>query len=425
MKEEFILYIVEYFIICNERTIMEKHSKKKFITYLFILTNIVLFCVWMICLVFNQNGIQRGVLFSDTNDWFMDFYNTIYYSVGREPYSWGDLSNRNYLPIVYLLLYPFTFLFRYDREVWGTTYEARNTQLLGVAGAIYLTVSFGLLFYTLYKAMEKKRELEKMAVLMSLFFNGLVLYCYDRGNLWVLTIALIFTFLLTYQSDSPVNRQIGIFCLALASTFKLFPAILGVVLLYKKQWKDAVIALLEGILLSVVPFLFLHGSLIDNIRCFATALKEHGAVYQYGSIGFASRTVFNFDNSKWTALGLITCAITLIVASKMKERDKITLLLMALVITSGQQGRYVLLVIFLPIIYLLNDAWKKTDIVYLIIYLLLLTPIQYYYSNQYITLCNTYVNNTLLLLLYMGLLIKGIYLYIQNLADKYNHLTES
>lgn len=224
-----------------------KISKKGIIKSIFIIVSLILFFVWFYCLMIDNNGLQRKVLFYDTNDWFMDFFNTIYYTVGRSPYSWGALCDRNYFPIVYLLLYPFSFFFNYDTQVWATTYEARNTQLLGICGGVFLTVSFGMLFYGLYKAIgEKENEASKLLILASLFFSAITLSSFDRGNLWTITVALIFIFFLTYKSKNKQYKNIGLFSLVVASVFKIFPAIFGVVLLYEKKWKDAIIAIIWG-----------------------------------------------------------------------------------------------------------------------------------------------------------------------------------
>ncbi len=130
-----------------------------------------MFFSWFILLLLDKNGLQRRVLFAGTNDWFMDFYNTVHFSAERKPYLWGNLADKTYLPLAYVLLYPFSLLYDYDIANWETTYGARYTQLLGICGGVYLTVSFGLLFYTLYKAFTKKEsEILKVSILISLFF---------------------------------------------------------------------------------------------------------------------------------------------------------------------------------------------------------------------------------------------------------------
>lgn len=51
---------------------------------------IILSCIaTLVLLTINTNGEQRKILFSDTNDYFMDFFNTINHVVGKTPYTWG------------------------------------------------------------------------------------------------------------------------------------------------------------------------------------------------------------------------------------------------------------------------------------------------------------------------------------------------
>ena len=98
--------------------------KKNWDIYLFSILTLGLFLFWYVLFARDPNGSQSNVFFSNATDWFMDYFNTVYMTVGKSPYTWGYLPARNYLPIAYLLLYPASFLFEYDIEDVSTSYDA-------------------------------------------------------------------------------------------------------------------------------------------------------------------------------------------------------------------------------------------------------------------------------------------------------------
>ena len=74
----------------------------------------VFFGLWLILFMKDPQGGQRAVLQVDGNDWFMDWFNVVYYSIGKKPYIWGLTEERSLPPLTFLLLYPFSKLYDYD-----------------------------------------------------------------------------------------------------------------------------------------------------------------------------------------------------------------------------------------------------------------------------------------------------------------------
>ncbi len=215
-------------------------------------------------------------------------------------------------------------------------------------------------------------------------------------------------FFLTYKSENILYKNIGIFSLAVASVFKIFPAIFGVALIYGKKWKEAMLAVIEGLVLTIVPFFLIEGGLANNISLFIDALKAHGKQYANGCIGFNCDIIFNLPHKGWIVIGYVALVVALFVAKFLSERDKATLLILAMIITSGQQGYYCLLLLFLPIVLFLLDEWRKADLVYCTVFLALTQPLQYLYVSELFIINNYSVSNTLLLGLYLVLLGKGV-----------------
>lgn len=387
-------------------------SKDRYILF-FILSLAVLSAAWFVGLVLNPNGLQRAVFFRNTNDWFMDFYNTIYYSIDLQPYSWGSLTNRNYLPLTYVLLYPFTLLYdEYNVEVWDTTYRARYDQLMANFGGLYLILSYALCFYALYRSLKRSRikETSCLMILGCILLSGISLFSLDRANTVILTSALLFFFLLTYQSPNRLHRYLGCVCLSFAGVLKITPAFFGVLLLYDKKWKEVGVCLLSGVLLAVLPFLLLQGTFIDNVMGYVESLRRHAVVYSNGIFGINAPTLLNVSLSLPSWIAYLMLGISLIVCAYFIRNNRakaFLLLVLAINMFSGQQAYYSFLYLFFPLTLFLGSAHKKADRLWLLFYVLVLNPFQYSYVSGVWNVTNFTLQNTLYCIAWIVLLVEA------------------
>ena len=57
--------------------------KKNWDIYLFSILTLGLFLFWYVLFARDPNGSQSNVFFSNATDWFMDYFNTVYMTVGK------------------------------------------------------------------------------------------------------------------------------------------------------------------------------------------------------------------------------------------------------------------------------------------------------------------------------------------------------
>lgn len=367
--------------------------------------------VWCVLFFMDINGLQRNVFFYDTNDWFMDLYNVAYYSLGRSPYSWGWIPSRCCLPLAFVIFYPLIYLFPYDITDQGTSYAARYSQFSAVAGLIIMLLFVGFLFYCLYRAING-RERERLGILAVFFCSAITLYSIERANQVIVAAAFVCVFLMTYRSKSKLMNHLGYFSLAVAAALKIFPCLFGVLLIYDKKYKAAVITAVEGFLLSFLPFLLLKGNLIDNIRLCINAIYEHSVAYAIGILGINAPTIFDTPLNLHILPYVLTALSFLCAGSLKEEWKKIMLLTLGTLLASGQQGYYCLLYLFFPMVLFLNQEHKPGYIAYLIGFLLLLVPLQYEASFLCFHLTNYTVANTVCLIMYIVLIAESVVAFI-------------
>ena len=287
---------------------------------------------------------------------------------------------------------------------------------MAIVGAVYLVISFGSLFYCLYKACKGK-EIEKLGILMVLFCSGITMFSFDRANTIIISTALNCVFFLTYNSDKKYLKHIGFICLAISAALKLFPALFGVLLLYKRRYKDALFAIFYGLTIALLPCLWVEGKVMDNNRAFIYAVKSHTELYAGGSLGLSANMFFKEKSLNNGILPIIICFFTVIVAKSVKnEWKQILLLSLAIILTSGQQAWYCLLAIFYPIVLFLNesDSDKKINWVFLVGFIIILSPLQFNYTVGGLVFTSRRVINTVCVFMYIYLVIESGITFIKD-----------
>ena len=338
----------------------------------------------------------------------MDFYNTVYYAIGRTPYTWGWLPARNYLPLAYLIVWPFSFLYPQSISSEALRYGAREYQLPAISGAFFLVFSFLFAFWFLSR-MTEGRNREKAGILLSLLLSAVSLYNFDRANQIILTAGLVAAYLLLLDSPKALYRHAGLLCLATAAVLKLFPAFFGVLLLFRKRWKDVLWLALYTFLLAFLPFFWLEGGLGENLQGYWNALQAHAKEYVGGYYGLSAQTVL-FKLPVPDAVSYVIAVGAAFLSFRLKKRWKQLLLItLAVLLASNQQSYYTFIFLFIPVVLFLNEETHSVwDLLYLAGFLLILTPVQFCTNFHRLLLSNPEVTNTAALLMYLALILEAL-----------------
>lgn len=387
---------------------MKKQFTRRQVRTAFILLSLAGFVLWAVLLLLDPEGRQRAVFFADQNDYFMDFYNTVYYAAGRTPYTWGWLPARNYLPLAYLIVWPFSLLYPSSLNGEELRYAARGYQLPAIAGAFFLVFSFLFAFWFIYR-MTEGRNREKAGILLSLLLSAVSLFNFDRANQIILVAGLVTAYLLLLDSPKALYRHIGLLCLAAAAVLKLFPAFFGVLLLFRKRWKDVLWLALYTFLLAFLPFFWLEGGLAENLRGYWNALQAHAKEYEGGYYGLSAQTIL-FKLPVPDAVSYAVAVGAAFLSFWLKKRWKQFLLItLAVLLASNQQSYYTFIFLFIPVVLFLNEETHSLwDLLYLAGFLLILTPVQYCTNFHRLLLSNPEVTNTIALLMYFALILEAL-----------------
>lgn len=106
-----------------------------------------------------------------------------------------------------------------------------------------------------------------------------MLFLLERGNLAILSLALLILFVQGYYSESPKGQELGLLALGVATALKIYPLLFALPLVRERRWRALLRVTCYAFLLFFVPSLFFGGPLF----CAAMLLKN--TLYYSGQAG--------------------------------------------------------------------------------------------------------------------------------------------
>lgn len=265
------------------------------------------------------------------------------------------------------------------------------------------------------------------------------LFALERGNQMIICPILILIFLHCYDSDNRLFKELGLISLALAAGIKIRPAILGMVLLVKKKWKEAFRCICYGGFLLIGVSIIFGGvsapvKMVENTTTWAATWGDPELIWGY-SFEKTSATIMKLlgvGESHWAgvqsicfyiACFIVIIAIFLSFCTK-KEWKRIFLLTLPMIIMYKQSYKYDLIFLIPVLAYFCNEEGsldtKESRIVFALLCAILLPysiPVSHTFLGQF-----TYtdvVRQLSFLSLYLFVIISELIRYIQVLRRKY------
>ena len=385
----------------------------------YLITGCVLlsYVIHLILLCWNPSGSQLNIFYSSLKDFFADFFNVLRYVAGRDVYfnEIGGGQESPYLPLSYMLLYPFSCLNNYTTMSLSDCWHSQISMM-----SVFMYTLFSIVvFIHALALLIKKYDVNKL-LLVPIRISNIFLFSIERGNWILLAAAGVFYFLALSDSKNLPARYFGLLMLVFASVLKVYPVLFGLFLLKEKRYKDIGFCVVIGILLTILPFFFFkHG--LGNISQLFNNLKLNSEVYKYSSnpkFGFAymvyhfSHKLLKLNDELSKTLFVLSeivirlcCIIAMFLSYKTKDRFlSIALLLFSILFFPSHSeyycGLYLMpLVIMTPNLFLEN---RKERIVFIIYSILILQCIQIVYIPIMYNFTRIFINFfTLLVFVYV------------------------
>ena len=352
-----------------------KVSKKIIIIDIIIIIGLII----GICTVIIKQSMNINVkpLLSDMTQ-FSDFIDILKYTANKNSV---DIIG-NYFPFAYIIM---SFL----QIISFGSYEIIYLITVIIALLICIIIS--------KETMDESRKNFSMWILAIILvvFQFPMLFCIQRGNIESIGLALCIVFYYFYKKEK--YNMAAIF-LSLAVCIKLYPALLALLFIGKKQYKSLFLCAGMSVVLTILSYVIMSnllGNLPEYMQEFGLFLDRYGKGLegmQYNhSILFGIYYMLNifFGNDLQEILSgniinvytpcIIAIAIPLIIYtifSKIRIWKKITLFVLMMVSFPQVSFDYTLIMLIIPIIEFVSDKETKKweDIVYAILFGMLLIP---------------------------------------------------
>ncbi|MEI0539276.1 glycosyltransferase family 87 protein [Brachyspira pulli] len=347
----------------------------KNIPLLFILLLSFTILLFIIFFIKDKGGRQLNIVLRGW-DLFADFYNILIYVSEKDMYfnPINGFEQKSYLPLTYIFIYMFSIVKNYINM---TLYDIQIDPISNMSLIIFIFIGILLLILSLKKLYNKKEYNYIIPAL--LFMTSPIICTIERGNIILHAAAFTSIFLCLYKSEKKHEQIIALISLGIASALKIYPVLLGFLLLQEKRYKDIIIGALITLALVFLPFFFFNKhSFSENFLQWISNVKLFPEVYgiRYGLTLTISKLGSGFDLYGKIII-FILFIISIIYSFVANEYWKKVLLLIIISIQTPTTGYYAELFMYpVIILFLSKEKIYKIDYVFLILFILHLMPFQ-------------------------------------------------
>ena len=369
------------------KNLYEEFGAIKFTFYLFLIINAVWTIFNAINMVFpvfcEEQSFQENILLqslhlsADLNDTFMDFFNSIQY--GRTPYTRRVI----YPPLI-------NVIYGFFGKIVPMSIKANGT--LAIRASVPGVLVFGLfcmmtavVYAIAIAGIKGYTKKEKWFLGLGLCFTLPAVFCLERGNSVWLCVAFTMIFVNWYDSPKKMERGVAILSLAIAAAIKIYPAAFGLLLIRHKKWKEALEAIIAGVLVMFVPFVFFTKE-NRSVTLWISNIINCNKEFQNIGLGLKlnlSNTMQFFEELWGVGLSGFTTVLTIAILvfdcvmvafnRKLDEWKAIALLSLLMILIPGFSWTYTMLFIIIPVVvFLSKDNNYKKDYIYLVLFILCL-----------------------------------------------------
>lgn len=366
--------------------------------FIFYSIGILFISIFFMAILISHGYYLRNYLFANVKDTFMDFFNSMFDTIGRRPYERGVI----YPPLCYVIYLFFLRIVPTNQTFEGSpmfkTYQGSTFSFM-----LYFSITLLVLVW-LIRSIKKGNEYEKTLFLILTLLSLPFLFEFERANIILVSLIFLMLFFKFKNSDNKILKEISLISLSVSACIKIYPAIFGLILLRERRYKDIVKVILYSIILFFLPFLLFGGfssvgkfinNLLNTTNDFSNNVDRDKLNYtaflnHFIKLLNLKGNIFNLISKIiYIFIILLSCINSLVTKIDWKRVLLLTLLMIGVPDISFT---YTGIFLVLPLMFFLDDNKKrKIDVIYLILFILILFPNpialiekhsqMYYYSN--------------------------------------------
>ena len=289
------------------------------------------------------------------NHYFGDFLTIFRLSQQASPYFVSGVLTFQYFPLAAVLLGPVVIF-----DYW-------------TAFLLYLTISTAALISVCWFGLKNTSRGLRLRMISLIMISGPMISVIDRGNLSLLLTIFCLWGVLQLHNEKPYRAAV---LFGLAGAIKGYPILFLLVFLRRRQWKQLTIGIATFSTATFVPLVFYTRGLVSNFQEMisqfgGSSSPEHAVrIVGYNSSlfsfletcrikpGLPVSEVFLFLENNYTYLGLTILVIfcLLAISKSATDLDSLFLITAAICLLPQTVNYYVLLLYFVPLLYLWLNA---------------------------------------------------------------------
>lgn len=360
----------------------------RFYEYTFISVILATFLFWLFKIFYEGNlSEQFNIFFSACGDFFADTLNVVGYSSQRDVYNntmYTGLAEKAYPPLTYVFTYFLSRLVDMDKYyalnyfLW--MYQEPRFLIIYLIFAVITMI----MVYELIRTCKTGSHSLKIVTAAACLLSAPMLYSFERANTIIITMFCTMFFCFFYDSEKCLLRQLAYLSFAVAVSLKLTPAVLGIFLLHKRQWKGVVCVVIYSLILFLAPFAFFEGGL-SNLPKMLENMQLNLEAYTSNEGCTLLAGILHFVPSPPESLPSVMKAITYVVSIVFlaavfvlpAKWERMMAVSLTLVILPSHSGYYCLLYLIPPMIAFLNETnHKYSDLLFLLAILFIMQDVR-------------------------------------------------
>ena len=248
-------------------------------------TQIILICAtglyllaFFYMLITSGQAWMHLIWHTDTSGILPDLSQTIAEAKWLSPYSMDTYAI--YPPLTYLL---FSVL---ANCIPGFPSMTASITPIGSTVMIYFIIFCVVFTFVMVERYAECSSPIKLWISCAYILSAPFIFALERGQPILLTVLLCGVFLQHYDSGNRIKRELALVALALAFNMKMTPALLGLLLLQKKQYREAFRCVAYGLGLFFFPILLLENNVGETVRRMTEGIRLFSVIGDEPGYGF-------------------------------------------------------------------------------------------------------------------------------------------
>lgn len=360
-----------------------KWSNKKIIrTYL--LAMCIVPCLTFICFCIFRGENYSQIFHDNPLDVFMDYFHCMSDFTVCDPYETYKNAYPAFTNMIWEILVHFVPTeYRFSQS----SFELRGNQYAIVIYFLFILVCVWL--FSLYVKIKLNFDnITESILLFALLFSYPMLFTLERGNIIILSLIFSIFFVFFRNNDNVIIRELAYIFLAFAAGIKIYPALLGLLLVKEKKIKEIIRLMIYGISVFFAPFfVFFDGFNSINYMIeglFTIVGNDRGCGYQYSFsnmfdiIQTITGVVFPNFIIKVITITIILCLLVSFFTIK-EEWKQVLVLVLPMIFLPGFSAAYTLIFLFIPFTLFLNKIYHQEGInmedkIYMVLFFIIFVP---------------------------------------------------